>query len=307
MRVILILAATLRVAHGACISVNAPNIMTRDLAAAVPLFAQIDPEISIEFTPYPGTQRVLSSHELLTIATRFGLSFPVGERAPSLCVQRAVHLLSATEVRPVLLAGLGIPDVQMEILEISAQPVPPGQLEFRREGLNQPRSGDPQIPVIWRGRLVYDGRHSLAIWVKVRVAVNRETLVAAQEIPAGTVIGASQVQNIMTRRFPTLESSSNSQLTIRRTVGMVARRTFVAGETIVLAGLEAAKDVKRGQTVRVLVVDGGATISLDGVAESSGNKGETIIIRNPSSGRNFRALVKGPRQVVVRPTPGGAL
>jgi flagella basal body P-ring formation protein FlgA len=307
MRTVLTLAATMTLAHAACISVPSSHILARDLAGAVPLFAQIAPEISIGFAPFPGTQRVLSSRDMVEIANQYGLSFPAGRPVPSVCLQRAVRLLSAADLKPALMSTLGIPDLQLEILEISAQPVPPGQLEFRREGLNHPRNCDPQIPVVWRGRLVYDGQHSLAIWAKVRLAVKREVIVASERIPAGSVIYTGEIQRVSSKQFPDLDSSLNSQLTIQSVAGMVARRALSAGQQISPGDLEEAKAVRRGEIVRVQVIDGGATITLDGVAQSSGNKGEAIVVHNPASGRNFRALIDGPKQVVVRPAPGGSL
>ena len=307
MRIAIILAATVGLARAACISVPSSNIVARDISRAVPLFQQLDPETPIGFTPFPGIQRVLSSRELFGIAARYGLSFPPGETAPSVCVQRAVRTLSAPELKPVLLSALGIPAVQMEILEVSSQLVPPGRLEFRREGLNRPPGGNPQSPVIWRGRLVYDGQHSLAIWAKVRLAVSRQMVAAVEEIPAGTAIRPDQIKSIVSPQFPELESSSNPQLTTEKMVGMVARRRIAAGGTIEASALEYAKDISRGETVHVSVIDGGATISLDGVAEASGNKGQTIVVHNPSNGKNFRALIAGKGQVVVRLASGAVL
>lgn len=294
-------------AQAACISVPSANIVAGDLSTTVPLFGQLDPKTPVGLTPHPGIQRVLSSREVFGIATRYGLSFPAGEAAPSLCVQRKGRPLSAEELRPVLLSALKIPDVQLDILEISARQVPPGHLDFRREGLNRAPKGDPQIPVIWQGRLIYDGQHSLAVWVKVRLAVTREIVVATEQIPAGSVIGSAQIQSVLKRQFPLPELSTGSQLTTKQITGMVARRTLALGERIVLTALEAPRDVGRGQTVHVHVIDGGATISLDGVAESSGNRGETIVVHNPSSGKNFRALIEGPNQVVVQLATGGSL
>jgi len=58
--------------------------------------------------------------------------------------------------------------------------------------------------------------------------------------------------------------------------------------------------VFRGETVHVQAIDGGASIRFDAIAQSSGQKGEVIMVHNPSSGRNFRALIEGPEQVAVR-------
>ena len=299
MRIAIILASVPGLLQAACLSVPSSRIVAGDIAGAVPLFAQLAPETPIGFAPFPGTQRVLASRELFLIAATNGLKFPSGELAPSICVQRAVRPLSIAEVRPVLLSALGVPDVALEILEISDQLVPPGRLEFRREELNRPAKGDPQNPVIWRGQWVYDGQHSLAVWAKVRMAVNRDVVIAAQDIPAESVIRPEQVRTIASRQFPLVATSLSSPTTIDQIAGEMARRPITAGERITASELEVAKDVIRGETVHVKVVDGAATVTLDAVAQSSGTKGESIIVHNPTSGKNFRALIEERGQVTV--------
>jgi flagella basal body P-ring formation protein FlgA len=299
MRIAIILAVATNLARAACLSVPSPKIVARDIARAVPLFEELDPETPIGFAPFPGTQRVLSSREIFLIAAGHGLFFPAGAPAPSLCVQRAVRLVTAEEMRPVLLSALGVPDVQMEILEVSDQLVPPGQLEFRREELNRPPKDDPQNPVIWRGQFVYDGQHSLAVWAKVRLAVSRDVVVASEDISAGAVIRTEQVKTIVSHQFPSLLPALNAPLTMEQIAGKMARRAIATGERIVASALEDAKDVVRGETVHVRVVDGAATITLDGVAQSSGAKGESILVHNPSSGRDFRAFIQGRGRAIV--------
>jgi len=299
MRIAILVAAGSGLVHAACLSVPSAKIIAGDIAGAVPLFTQLAPETPVGFAPFPGTQRVLSSRELFLFAAANGLKFPPGELAPSICVQRAVRPLSIEELRPVLLSALGVPDVAMEILEISDQLVPPGRLEFRREELNRPAKGDPQNPVIWRGQWIYDGQHSLAVWAKVRMAVSREVVVAIQDIPAESVVRVEQVKTISSRQFPLGEPSLNSAPTIEQIAGKMTRRAITAGERITALELEAAKDVIRGETVQVKVVDGAATVTLDAVAQSSGTKGETIIVHNPASGKNFRARIEERGQAAV--------
>ncbi|HTC32295.1 MAG TPA: flagellar basal body P-ring formation chaperone FlgA [Bryobacteraceae bacterium] len=299
MRIVIILVAVPGLVHAACLSVPGAKIVAGDVGGAVSLFARLAPETPIGFAPLPGTQRVLSSHELFLIAAANGLRFPSGELAPTLCVERAVRPLSIAEVRPVLLSALGVPDVAMEILEISDQLVPPGRLEFRREELNRPAKDDPQNSVIWRGQWVYDGQHSLAVWAKVRMAVNRDVVVAAQDIPAESVIRAEQMRTIVSRQFPLAAPSLNSAPTIDQIAGKMARRGIAAGEKITVSELEAAKDVIRGETVHVRVVDGAATVTLDALAQSSGTKGDSIIVHNPTSGKNFRAVIEERGQATV--------
>ena len=65
--------------------------------------------------------------------------------------------------------------------------------------------------------------------------------------------------------------------------------------------LAEANDVVRGDIVQVRVMDGSATLSFDGIAATSGKKGDTILVRNSASGRNFRAVVDEKGKAVVRP------
>jgi flagella basal body P-ring formation protein FlgA len=218
-----------------------------------------------------------------------------------------VRPLSAEEMRPALVSALGIPDVQMEIVEVSAQPVPPGQLEFARDGLNRPRNGDPAAAVLWRGRLVYDGQHSLGVWAKVRLAVPGEVVVATEEIPAGSVIRTQQLRTVTLAQFPSLGAGPRTPFTVEQLSGKVARRKIAVGDSILAAAVQDPRDVTRGDTVRVLVVDGAATITLEGIAESSGNTGQTIVVHNPSTGKKFRALIESRKQVVIRPAAGESL
>jgi flagella basal body P-ring formation protein FlgA len=84
--------------------------------------------------------------------------------------------------------------------------------------------------------------------------------------------------------------------------GKVARRTLMAGQRIVAEELDTVKDVLQGATVHVRAIDGAASIRFDAIAQASGQKGEVIMIHNPASGRNFRALIEGSGLVIVRGT-----
>ncbi len=112
------------VAHAACVLVPTDRLLARDLATAVPLFQALDPDEALGFAPFPGTVRILTSHDILLTARRYGLAFAPGEAAPSICVERIVHPLSVDEVSAALLSSLDIPDVKLEILEFSNQQVP---------------------------------------------------------------------------------------------------------------------------------------------------------------------------------------
>jgi flagella basal body P-ring formation protein FlgA len=299
MKLVLILVAMGAWLHAQCVPVASGKIVARDLAGAIPLFERLDPETVIGFAPFPGVQRVLSSRELLSVAERHGLD-PDGPMR-SVCVERATHPLNPAELNLTLLAALGIADARLEVLDFSNQPLPQGRLDFPLAGLNKPPGDLPEGPVIWRGRLVYDGDRSLAVWAKVRIAVERPVLVAAEQISSGASIRAGQLKMLQVRMFPFSGPWLDS---ISEAVGKTARREIIAGQRIAPAALAQPQDVHRADQVRVRVVDGLATLSLDTVAESSGSKGETIMLRNPATGKIFRATVEDKGRAVMRSDGG---
>jgi flagella basal body P-ring formation protein FlgA len=234
--------------------------------------------------------------ELTLIALRHGV---VLSDVPDVCIARALRAITPAEMQAALELALGIPDAHVEIEEFSNQLLPPGRLEFQRSSLNHPPAIAPDSPVLWRGRLVYDLHHSAAVWAKVRVTVERSTFLAALDIPAGAVVHDAEVKAATIREFPFAGPWLDSSAEI---VGKVARHGIRAGQRITALALDEPKDVVRGDIVEVRVIDGPATVSLDGIAESSGKKGDTILVRNSASGRNFRAVIEEKGKAVVRPT-----
>jgi flagellar basal body P-ring formation protein FlgA len=300
MRTIVVLILATLSARAACISVPSDRILARHLAGAVPLFQGLDPEMPVGFAPMPGAQRILSGHELVLLVQHHGVVVTPGSVIPDLCVQREAHVISREEMKAALLAALAMADADLELMEFTSQALPPGRLEFQRGTLNKPPPSAPEAPVIWRGRLIYDGQHSAVVWARVRITVERPFLIAAEEIPAGTIVHANQVKITSGRQFPFSGQSIDSS----EVIGKVARRSMAAGQRIVAGALEEPKEVVRGEKVHVSVVDGLATLSFEGIAESAGKKGESILVHNPASGRNFRAVIEEKGKVVVRPVPG---
>ncbi len=301
MRTIAVLTLVTLAAHAACISVSSDRIVARDLAGAVTPFQALDPETPVGFAPMPGTQRILAGRELVLIAQRHGVTVSPGLVVADVCVQREAHVISRDEMKAALLAAIGIGDAVLELMEFTSQALPPGRLEFQRGALTKPPLSAPEAPITWRGRLIYGGQHSVIVWAKVRITVVRPLLIAAEEIPAGTVLRADQVKMTSGRQYPFYGPSMDSS---EQAIGKVARRSIPAGQRIVPGALEEPKEVARGEKVHVRVIDGLATLSFEGVAESAGRKGEGIQVHNPASGRNFRAVIEEKGNVVVRPSPG---
>jgi flagella basal body P-ring formation protein FlgA len=136
------------------------------------------------------------------------------------------------------------------------------------------------------------------VWAKVKITVDHPVFVATENIPAGTVIREEQIRTTNTRQFPFTGAMLDSAGEI---IGKVARRAIPSGQRFVAGALDEAKDVAKGDIVHVRVIDGLATLSFDGIAQSSGKKGDTVLVHNSASGRNFRAVVEEKGRAVVRP------
>ena len=300
MRTILIAFIFAAVTHAGCVAVASDRILARDLRDASPLLRELNPETAIGFAPRPGVQRILSARQLVLIAQKHGLDLS-GSVVSSICVERAVRPIPPEEMRAALQSAVGGTDVELEVVEFSLEPLPPGRLEFKTVNLGRPLGENSESPVIWRGSLHYDAQSTLPVWAKVKVSVASATLVAAEDIRAGTVIKATQVKEVHGRQFPFTPLSIQSPETI---IGKIARRNIPAGQKFALGALIEPAEISRGDRVRVKVVDGSATLTLDAIAQSSGNKGESILLHNPSTGKNFRALVEEKGKATVRSSSG---
>jgi flagella basal body P-ring formation protein FlgA len=302
MKMILISLVLAALARAGCVAVSSDQIMARDLRDAVPSLQKLAPETPLGFSPLPGTQRILSTRELTLIAHRHGLTLISGDgNMPSVCVERAAGRISREDMQAALIAALNTPNAQLVLIEFSEQPVPLGRLEFRRSGLNKPHLEAPDAPVLWRGRLIYDGQRSVMIWAKVKISVDRVVLVAAEDIAMKTVVAADQIKEVHERQFPFVEPSLVSRDEI---IGKIARGLIPAGQKFAPSTLSEPQDVSKGDKVHVSVIDGSATLSLDAVAQSSGKKGESILVHNPTTGKNFRAVVDEKGKATVRSSPG---
>jgi flagella basal body P-ring formation protein FlgA len=308
-----------------CIAIEGDRIRAADLAAAVPAFAALAPEETLGYAPAPGSRRMLSARELGRIAGRYGIALPA---APGLCVERAMERLTEERVLAALRTATGNPEARIELVEFSRYPVPRGDLEFTRAGyaavgqglaLRQPRKppsgaespAQPErlphksdssrgavsaLPVVWRGKLKYAGNRSVPVWARVRIAVSGTRLVAAEDLPAGRPIQASQLR-MEAAELPLF--SNPGLLSAEEAAGRAPRRTIRAGAPVPADILEAPHEIERGEMVSVEVTSGAAQLSLKAKAETAGRKGDLVMLRNPDSGRRFQGRVEGQGKVTI--------
>jgi flagella basal body P-ring formation protein FlgA len=235
--------------------------------------------------------------ELTRLANRYRLDF-----APQadICVERPVESLPRAAVLEAMRRSLGLPEAIIDIVDQSRYPVPKGVLDFPRTSLVAPPSAEPQGAALWKGWVRYGANRRVAIWARVRISVQSEQVVAAESLPAGCPIETSQLRVETFAGFPLRRATLQR---IEEAAGRVPRRSLAPGTALSPADLDAPYEVKRGDSVRVAVASGQAHLELEGRAEASGRRGQTIPVLNPASGKRFSARVDGAGRVEVGAQP----
>jgi flagella basal body P-ring formation protein FlgA len=270
----------------ACQVVNSDHILGKDLAAASPLFAALDPGIEVSAAPLAGAERVLRPEEIVRLARQNGIALE--GPAPSICFARVTESLSAEKLLPELQRALGLDNANIEILDFSRFGVPRGTFEFPKSSL-MPNG-------LWRGRVRYGENHSMPVWVKTRITVERTWVEAAEALIVGKAIEASQLNVRTGRRFPFDPPLVESMQLL---VGRKPVRTLAAGTPVAPGMLTVAHDVERGDRVEVEVKVGAAILDFEATAESAGRTGDSIMVKNPENGRTFQAKIQDKGHVLV--------
>jgi|SRR5579871_937732 len=272
----------------ACLALNGvtDQINAGDLAPAFAGLAAIPPETPLALAPAPGVPRIIHVPELQRIAARWSVAAPAGD----ICVQRPVKPLDAE----ILLKAMqkALPEGKFEILEFSRRPVPAGDLTFPMAGLRDSPSG-----WIWNGSIAYDAKHHFPIWARVRVRVPVTRVVALRDLPPGQPIPADAIELQSREQAP--DTDARWIRSLDRVVGCWPHVPIRAGAPILAFQLQSPRDVQSGDTVRVTVRNGSAYLETDGRAESSGNIGQAIPVRNLTSQKRFLARVSGKDRVFV--------
>ena len=278
-----------------CLAVNpgSDRILAADLAPAWPAMAEIPGETVLAPAPAPGVARVFPAAELRMLAERLRLSAAATQ---PVCIERpAVPLLPER-----LLEAMqqSLPGARIEVLEYSRQPAPRGEIEFPPAQLRRGPAGE-----IWKGFVRYAGQRRFAIWARVRVRVKVDRVLACADLHPGSAITPEQVTVASREEFPEPAPFPTSAAEV---AGRVPRLLIRSGSALRWAQLEAPKDVLRGDTVIAQVHAGRASLQLEAEAQSAGAAGESILVRNPVSGKNFRARVVARGVVSVNAAPRGA-
>jgi len=287
----MILALTLWTAM-TCVPVEGDRILAGDLAAEIPAFAKWAPDTELGYAPAPGLRRVFRAAELERLARR--QSIDAGPMA-DVCVEHPVTPLSPEVLQAALAAAAGDPQARIRLIDWSRYPVPRGSLEFPRTGAIAEGTG-PEARVLWKGFVRYGKSGRFSVWARARIETRAAQVSAREALPAGHAIAAGQL-NLETVTLSPF--GAQPAHTLAEVIGRIPRRPVPAGSPVFLNQLDVPPDIHSGDTVLVRVTSGLAGLALDGVAGGDGRRGDLIPVRNPATGRTFRARVESAGKVSV--------
>ena len=278
----------------ACHAVQNEMILARDVAAVVPGFAPVTGDFHLGYISSTGAPRIFRGADLQRIAKNQGVDIL---DLPDVCFALQTFIPQPEDIRTAIRQTLadvaGIATARIEISASSQHSAPFGKLIFPLTGMQQP-SGS-QAEILWRG-YVHHTDGDFPVWARVRIVANMTRVVPTANIPSGKPIQKNQV------RLEGCEDSLLDEATARNldeVVGYVPKSLLRAYLPIRKTQLARLPDVAKGALVDVEVFAGAARLLVKGKAESDGFKGSTILVRNLSSGKDFRARVAGKDQVIV--------
>jgi len=276
-----------------CAPVAGDRILGSDLAAAVPQLGSLPPDLPVGYSPLPGVRRNFFIAELQEIANRHGILTKIS--AP-VCFEWEVHPLSQRQILEAIKKSLAGIDAELEITDQCRAPVPDGEVVFPITGL----TAESSRPIYWNGYVRYAENKKFTTWIKVRITVHENRVIAAHALKAGATIGPADIETVAysgpLQSTPMIHK--NEDATGKCTVRPIAEGTFLAGSMLAVP-----QDVEKQQLVTVHIHCGATLVETQGVAVEAGHRGDVIKIRNPKTGRLFLGQISGRGVVTV--VPGG--
>ncbi len=132
--------------------------------------------------------------------------------------------------------------------------------------------------------------------IRVHVDTQAELVVAARQIPAGTILSADDLQML---KMDLAQAGGYPIASMQDAVGKKVRTALRSGAVVKSNQLVAVPVVVSGQLVTIVAESGGLRITIAGRAKSSGGTGDLIRVQNLSSGKELPARVVDASTVEV--------
>lgn len=142
-----------------------------------------------------------------------------------------------------------------------------------------------------------DGSQPWKIYVPVKIAVMQTVVVSKRPLSKGQQIIAddlSVIERDVSRLHKRYFTRPDALL------GMRSKRQIAAGKILTANMLAANQLIKRGGLVEILSRQGSLEVRMKGKALESAGQGQTVSVKNLSSGKTISGLVIGPGIVLVQ-------
>lgn len=288
---------TLMAHSGPCEMIANDRIFGEDLAKAMPAFSKMPGDAVIGYSPIPGARRVFQASELQRIGTPYGITVAPDAHA---CFEWRLQTLTGDIVRSAIQETLQMPGAHVDVLTISRTLAPAGQVRFPISGLMASTLTTPDTPVTWRGEVQYQGSRTFAIWARVKISATMTRVVATQLILPGKIVEPDQVRLETYDDFPLRNDIARN---LDEVIGRTPRLSLREGKPVFRADLIEPFQVHRGELVDVTAIAGAAQLHMPAVAETPGRQGDLISLRNPHSGKIFRARIEGRDKALLMVWP----
>jgi flagella basal body P-ring formation protein FlgA len=279
---------------GPCEMIANDRILGEDLAKALPAFANKLPgDAVIGYSPTPGARRVFKSLELQRIGAPYGVTVaPDAE----VCFEWNLQTLTDDVIRAAMRDSLQSPDARIDVLAISRGQAPAGKVSFPISGLLASTLSGPDTPVTWRGEVQYHGSRKFSVWARVKISATMTRVVATQLIQPGQNVAADQVRVETYDDFPLRNDIARN---LDEVIGRMPRRPIRVGLPVFRADLIEPLQVQRGDIVDVTAISGAAQLRMPALAETQGRQGDMVSLKNPRTGKTFRARIEGKDKALV--------
>lgn len=142
-----------------------------------------------------------------------------------------------------------------------------------------------------------DGLKPWSLYVQATIAAYVDVVVAARALPRGHVIGRDD----LTLRRTELDRLASAALRQPESaLGKELTRQLAVDMPLTLSMLKQPLLVNRGEQVVIVAQSGTLSVKMAGVALTAGAEGDTIRVKNSSSGKEIEAVVIGVATVEVR-------
>jgi flagella basal body P-ring formation protein FlgA len=270
-----------------CLVVDGPVISVSALLPFVERTPALPMDRILASTPDPGTRRWITAADL----RQWGLAPQANLDPPGICVERQLKPLPSEDVKRQIQEALHSRHGDVQLLGISSiQPslVPAGHLSLPPTGFQLLSADEGVCSFLWRGSIEFDTNRRAAIKVLGRYQAEIVHFVAKRDLLAGDVLGPDDYARVAKPGCP-----HGTEASLTPPEGSIMRRALIRGDVIETAMLKVSPVVDEGAVIRVIASAGGASVSVEAIAERSGRRGENIFVRNKDNGKRIRVRLIG--------------